>query len=271
MKIKNWKKFQHFKDRRPPWIKLHRDVLEQRDINMISDRSHRVLIGLWLLASEDEEMQGTLPPVDDIAFRLRKPESEIIESLRELKPFLVGDDINMMSERYQADDKAISLARSRETETEERQRQSLDLSKDKSQPPEVAESDDSDLPFIDPRNAKKNNNHFSKLIPEKQFKSIKSECDEILKLPSKNGRGFNPFQWVQKKTNARGHPQAIFESLTGLLKLWDTVENPWAYIDAAFRTKDGNYNEREHTKQTQAFKKYIDSPKIKKLIQDIGG
>ena len=68
MKIKNWSKFQHFKDRRPPWVKLHRDILEQRDITMISDCAFRVLVGLWLLASEDEEMQGGLPDVDDISF-----------------------------------------------------------------------------------------------------------------------------------------------------------------------------------------------------------
>ena len=34
MRIKNWKKFQHFRDRKPPWIKLYRDLLgEQHDSN----------------------------------------------------------------------------------------------------------------------------------------------------------------------------------------------------------------------------------------------
>ncbi len=28
-RIKNWDKFQHFKNRRPPWIKLHREILDQ--------------------------------------------------------------------------------------------------------------------------------------------------------------------------------------------------------------------------------------------------
>ncbi len=30
-RIKGWVKFQHFKDRRPPWIKLYRDILEDPD------------------------------------------------------------------------------------------------------------------------------------------------------------------------------------------------------------------------------------------------
>jgi len=114
MKIKNWNKFQHFKDRRPPWIKLHRDILEQRDINMISDRSFRVLVGLWLLASEDEAMEGGLPPIDDIEFRLRIPKSQIQKALTELDAFVIQDDIKAISERYQDDEPETET----ETETE---------------------------------------------------------------------------------------------------------------------------------------------------------
>ena len=101
MKIKNWKKFQHFKDRNPPWIKLHREVLYQRDINMISDCSFRLLINLWLLASEDETKEGILPPLEDIAWRLRLDEKKIIQSLQELTEWVEQDDINVISERYQ--------------------------------------------------------------------------------------------------------------------------------------------------------------------------
>ena len=103
MKIKNWSQFQHFKDRRPPWIKLHREILDQRDINLISDCSFRVLVGLWLLASEDEGMDGRLPPLDDIAFRLRISKANINKALVELEPWLCHDDNTMISERYQVD------------------------------------------------------------------------------------------------------------------------------------------------------------------------
>lgn len=112
MKIKNWNTFQHFKDRRPPWIKLHREILDQRDINMISDRSFRVLVGLWLLASEDEHMEGRLPEIDDICFRLRMGKPCIIKALKELEPFLYQNDIKVISKQYQDD----------VPETEERQR-----------------------------------------------------------------------------------------------------------------------------------------------------
>jgi len=100
IRIKNWTKFQHFKNRRPPWIKLHREILDQRDINMISDCSFRVLVGLWLLASEDPEMNGTLPSMEDIQFRLRIDKSKLLKALKELGKFLDHDDITVISDRY---------------------------------------------------------------------------------------------------------------------------------------------------------------------------
>ena len=103
MKIKGWKNFQHFKDRRPPWIKLHRDILENRDINTISDKAFRVLVGLWLLASEDKQMEGNIPSIDDIAFRLRIEKKSIIRCLAELDNFVEQEDINMISTRCQVD------------------------------------------------------------------------------------------------------------------------------------------------------------------------
>ncbi len=47
-------------------------------------------------------MEGNLPDISDIAWRLRLPEIEIIDAIQELKHFLSGDCINMISERYQA-------------------------------------------------------------------------------------------------------------------------------------------------------------------------
>jgi len=114
MKVKNWSKLQHFKDRTPPWIKLYKNILDQRDINLISDCSFRVLIGLWLLASEDSEMEGNLPSIEDIAFRLRIEKVKLNKSLTELAPFLIQNDITVISEVYQLD----SLETETETETE---------------------------------------------------------------------------------------------------------------------------------------------------------
>ena len=51
MKIKNWSQFQHFKDRRPPWIKLYRDILDDIEWHELDAKSAKVLVMLWLIAS----------------------------------------------------------------------------------------------------------------------------------------------------------------------------------------------------------------------------
>ena len=98
IQIKNWKKFQHFKNRRPPWIKLHRDVLDDHDINLISDRHFSFLIKLWLLASEDRDLEGKLPEIKAIAWRLRMPEKDVSQLLCELGNWV---DISVISDRNQ--------------------------------------------------------------------------------------------------------------------------------------------------------------------------
>ena len=50
--IKNFRKFQHYKDRCPPWIKLHRCLLDDYECNQIPDDSAYQLILIWLFASQ---------------------------------------------------------------------------------------------------------------------------------------------------------------------------------------------------------------------------
>ena len=128
-KVKDWSKFQHFKDRCPPWIKLYRDTLDQRDINLLSDGAFRVLIGLWLLASEDTAKSGQLPSVEDMAFRLRKPKSFVEKALEELNNFVIQNDISVISSGYQLD------APETETETETEGETKTDIPDDKSSKP----------------------------------------------------------------------------------------------------------------------------------------
>jgi hypothetical protein len=92
MKIKNWNKFQHFKDRRPPWIKLHREILEDLGWFQLSGEDAKTLIMLWLLASEDENMTGTLPNLDETAWRLRMEKADLNDALQRLSFWLEETD-----------------------------------------------------------------------------------------------------------------------------------------------------------------------------------
>ena len=115
--IKGWTKFQHFKDRRPPWIKLYRDILEDPDWHDLDGDTAKILVALWLIASEDEDQNGTLPDVRRIAFRLRLPETKVKQALIKLSHWLDHEDDIVISDGYQAD----APETERETETEKRE------------------------------------------------------------------------------------------------------------------------------------------------------
>jgi len=77
---KNWSEFQHYKDRAPPWIKLHKGLLDNFDFQSLPVASRALAPMLWLLASEEKDGQIDAQP-EKLAFRLRM-------SVEELKPAL---------------------------------------------------------------------------------------------------------------------------------------------------------------------------------------
>lgn len=131
-RIKNWAKFQHFKDRKPPWIKLYRDLLDDPDWHELEAASAKVLVMLWLIASEDG---GVLPPLKKLAFRLRLADDKLAQHLSRLDQWLIHDDIAAISERHQVD--------APETETEEESEKEPPYS-----PPRGADHDDIDAEFV---------------------------------------------------------------------------------------------------------------------------
>lgn len=52
--VKNFERFQHYKDRAPPWIKLYNELLDDYEFGCLPDASKMHLIAIWLLASRSE-------------------------------------------------------------------------------------------------------------------------------------------------------------------------------------------------------------------------
>lgn len=52
--VKNFDSFQHYKDRKPLWIKLYNELLDDYDFGRLPDASKAHLIAIWLLASRYE-------------------------------------------------------------------------------------------------------------------------------------------------------------------------------------------------------------------------
>jgi hypothetical protein len=67
MTVRNWAKFQHYKDRNPPWIKLHFELLSSRDWVMLDDAGKLLAVACMLIASRNE---GKVPCDPDYISRV---------------------------------------------------------------------------------------------------------------------------------------------------------------------------------------------------------
>ncbi|MFC0131402.1 hypothetical protein CR105_03030 [Massilia eurypsychrophila] len=72
--IKNWDTFQHYGKRNPPWIKLHRALLDDYVFCGLPDIAKAHLVLIWLYASQHN---GRVPY--DAAFLERKLSCENVE------------------------------------------------------------------------------------------------------------------------------------------------------------------------------------------------
>ncbi len=79
MKIRGWDKFQHYKHRKPPWIRLYRELLEDPDWMNQEDEAKALLCELWMVASDTTD--GSLPAINALAWRLRRSEETITSAL----------------------------------------------------------------------------------------------------------------------------------------------------------------------------------------------
>lgn len=88
IRIRNWRKFQHYKHRNPPWIRLYTDIISDPENNarwhLTSADAAKFLVELWLLASRT--LDGCLQCASDtLAFRLHRGDAEVAKYLEELE------------------------------------------------------------------------------------------------------------------------------------------------------------------------------------------
>jgi hypothetical protein len=80
---KNWRDFQHYKDRNPPWIRLHKSLLDNYEFQCLPVASRALAPMLWLLASDS--VDGVIDATAaKLAFRLRMSESDVRDALKPL-------------------------------------------------------------------------------------------------------------------------------------------------------------------------------------------
>ncbi len=80
---KSWNEFQHYKDREPSWIKLHKNLLTNYEFICLPVASKALAPMLWLLASEYKD--GIIDAsLDKIAFRLSMTRGDLADALSPL-------------------------------------------------------------------------------------------------------------------------------------------------------------------------------------------
>jgi hypothetical protein len=115
MRIKKWSNYQHYKTRNPPWIRLHKSIIDDPDWHDLDGQSAKALVMLWLLASEDKSMEGRLPCVRKVAFRLRMTENQINQAISKLSHWLEHDASEVLADCLHDAPKSLSYT---ETETD---------------------------------------------------------------------------------------------------------------------------------------------------------
>lgn len=74
IRIKEWSSYQSYKDRNPPWIRLHKKLIDNYKFQKMSVEARALLPMLWLLAAEDKDPVSGMIRLDheEVAFRLRQ-------------------------------------------------------------------------------------------------------------------------------------------------------------------------------------------------------
>ncbi len=119
LKIKNWARYQSYKDRRPPWIRFHRTILDDFEFQSMTANSRALLPMLWLLACEDKDPKsGEINiGIDAVSFRLRQNKKVIDACLRELQACDFIECIETVTESLRDSNETVTSETETETET----------------------------------------------------------------------------------------------------------------------------------------------------------
>ena len=127
--IRHWCEFQQYKDRNPPWIKLHRAVLDDYEFAQLPDATKAHLVLIWIFASHGA---GRVPADPDFLQRKlgleKKPNLQLLIEQGFLIPEQCASEKIPPSEQFNSEPQAeclhdasnaLVLARSREKRREE--------------------------------------------------------------------------------------------------------------------------------------------------------
>jgi hypothetical protein len=116
---KNWTAFQHYKHRRPPWIRLYRVLLDDFAFQSLPIASRAIAPALWLIASEYDA--GRIPfDMPMLAFKLRLSQQDVANALNPLidNGFFIIEDVVLAPQLRDASGALAARKQNVTTETE---------------------------------------------------------------------------------------------------------------------------------------------------------
>ena len=119
--VKNFERFQHYKNRNPPWIRLYNSLLDDYEYGLLPDASKAHLSAIWLLASRYD---NKIPfDAEWVGRRINANSVVDLENLA-LLGFIIPDQScsNVLADRKHDASKVLSQSRveERREETEKR-------------------------------------------------------------------------------------------------------------------------------------------------------
>jgi hypothetical protein len=217
-RVKNWRVFQHYKERKPPWIKLQRSLLDDFDFQCLPLASKALAPMLWLLASESKEGVVEGDP-KKLAFRLRWPEKEVAAGLTPLikQGFLISAS-NVLADPQQdaievlsSEDRDRGLETEAETERAAKPRQSKRCPAEWVWRPEALTSIRAECPDIDI-------DFETKRLRDYEFGRARSDWDAVAR---------NWMREEQKKSRKNGTPRPTrYEENRKRLADWNPDAHP---------------------------------------------
>lgn len=233
---KDWRAYQHYKDRQPPWIKLHRSLLDNVDFWVLDDRQRMILIGLWLIASDnfDGDIKVNLK---SLQFRLRiydQAEIEVAISRFVEQGFLevVSGDSNALApckpeerreEAEESNTSSASKKRSRANDKEEAEQVLAHLNKKLGSQFKLI---DSNIKLVLPRLKEHTLDELKAMIDYKVKQWKKTEMDKYLR-PQTLFRPTNCDAYVEESKAVSREEVEIPEEPDELQTLKDRKQDVW--------------------------------------------
>lgn len=228
-RIKNWKKFQHYKDRDPLWIKLHLSLMKDLNYLSLTDKAKITLIHCWMVGAEmwkpEKEVEPLLPSDGKLLKTLLKLDGNIRTNEIKLAGYLipVPNDYNNLLVNPDSD----LLADSKQDDTLELE---VELELEKDIKPKADDTQD----------------------------RLKDDLRKIMEQVNTAFPKFNPYQYHQQRTTKDGHlrPMEVWIDLwTRLLRDMEKVRSPHAWCNKVFSVEAGNVeagiSEEEHKRMKQ--------------------